>query len=167
MYSFATRDLTNCPTKAFALGFPPWQPSPEYLGGTQSNQLPYYPWHSDSDRAQSTDWAFMIMNFGTFITNIISTGQLYDSLYCVPTIIENNVFTTCGEPRVINITYDKFRREIISVKECPNENLLHRKFSMTWFQWIFGEIYTTENIITEISNKRFFVSNVGRTLHPH
>ena len=54
------------------------------------------------------------------------------------------------------ITYDKFRCEIISVKRCPTENLLHRNFSMTWFQWKLGEllkyhrIYTTENIITEI-----------------
>ena len=38
------------------------------------------------------------------------------------------------------ITYDKFRCEIISMKRCPTENSIHRKFSMTWFQWIFGEL---------------------------
>ena len=43
-------------------------------------------------------------------------------------------------PEGAYITYDKFRCEIISVKRCPTENLLHRKFSMTWFQWIFGEL---------------------------
>ena len=46
----------------------------------------------------------------------------------------------CNILKKVHITYDKFRCEIISVKRCPTENLLHRKFSMTCFQWIFGEL---------------------------
>ena len=62
--------------------------------------------------------------------------------------------------QIIYITYDKFRCEIISVKRCPTENLLHRNI----FQW--PDFNMDIRWIVEISPKfippKLMVNNVTR-----
>ena len=99
-------------------------------------------WHYRVDQKQRN--VFSNLNYSRLVyrNNKILHRSLVEVISYLPTSFFAKLlcWRLKSYPSVRYITYDKFRCEIISVKRCPTENLLHQKFSITWFQWIFGEL---------------------------